>query len=397
MKPKSKSLGNVFWIGTLAFFGGISQDMFVPILPLYLTNVLGLSPAFVGVSEGLVTSAASLFKLVAGYLTDKLHSRKSIIFVGYALSLISRPLLAIFTVPAGIAGLRFMDGVGKGVKDTPKDALIADSTEIKTRGKSFGVARLLDTLGSVAGPLVLFGLLALWKTSPHQYQYILYVTAIPLLFTLGILIWKVRESTPTQRKGFGKGKLPKSFYVFLGTSCLFTLGNSSDAFLILRAQNVGVAVLAIPLVYALFNLVYASAAVPLGALSDRIGRERVMIMGWVAYAVAYAGFAWANRSWHIWLLFAFYGLYYATTTGVSKAMIADLVDPSVRGRAYGLFNTLIGLLSLPASALAGYLWDRFSPATPFFFGAVLALLSSAALGVFIYYFKRPTDGGLVAA
>jgi MFS family permease len=380
---------NVFFIGLLSFFGGISQDIFVPILPLYLKNVLHMDAAFIGLSEGLVTAGASIFRLVAGYLTDKYGKRKPIIFAGYFFSLVSRAFFAFFTGGAAVLSLRFLDGAGKGIKDSPKDALIAGSSEAKTRGKSFGVARMLDTLGSVAGPLLLFVLLYLFQDNELKYHYILMVSALPLLFTLGILIFKVKELTSalkTNSVGVKIAGIPGKFYVFLGIISLFALGNSSDAFLILRAQNIGVTLLAIPLVYALFNFVYATASVPLGSLSDKIGREKVMLLGWGAFALAYLGFARASATFHVWILFAFYGLYYATTYGVAKAFIADMVPESHRGRAYGLYNTTIGLLALPASLMAGILWDKVNPSAPFYFGAAISAL--AAILLFLFSFLR---------
>lgn len=375
---KNKKSRNVFYVGLLSFFGGISQDIFVPILPLYLSGVLGLSKEVIGLSEGLVTSGASIFKIISGYLTDTFGKKKPIIFLGYFFSFVARPLLAFTTLGGAVLGLRFLDGVGKGMKDSPKDALIADSTETATRGKSFGIARALDTMGSVAGPLFLFGLLYLLRDSILKYHIILLVTAVPLLFTLAILVWKVRE-VPVEEKTLGtvlRTPLPRSFYFFIGTTILFGLGNSSTAFLILRAQNVGVTLLAIPLVYALFNFVYASASIPFGSLSDRIGREKVIILGWLAFAISYAGFAVANSKYQIWLLFAFYGLYYATTEGVAKAFVADMVPADHRGRAYGIYNTAVGLVSLPASFAAGFLWDKINPSAPFYFGAGMALLAT---------------------
>jgi MFS family permease len=382
-RPK---LGNVFYIGMLSFFGGISQDIFVPILPLYLANVLGMDKALIGISEGLVTAGASLFKIAAGFLIDRTGAKKPFIFAGYAASMIARPLLALAAGAGGVFALRFLDGIGKGLKDPPKDTLIADSSEAKDRGKQFGIARMLDTFGSVVGPLVLFGLLWLLKDDSAKYRIILYATALPLLATLAILIVKVRE-TPSAKKPDKKlaVALPKRFYVFLAIVLLFNLGNSSDAFLILRAQNLGVGLLAIPLVFALFNFVYAVASVPLGSLSDRIGREKVILLGWFAYALAYLGFALADATWQVWALYAFYGLYYATTEGVAKALVADMVEAAHRGRAYGIYNTALGLISLPASFVAGYLWDKVAPATPFYFGAALALGASILLFVFLRF------------
>ncbi len=388
-KPKAKRFGNVFFVGLLSFFGGISQDIFLPLLPIYLGSVLGLSKEFIGLTEGLVTSAASIFKIVAGYLSDKFRNRRAIVFVGYFLSMLSRPLLAIITSNVGILALRFTDGVGKGVKDSPKDALIADSTEITNRGKGFGVARALDTLGSVVGPLLLFALLFVFQNNAHKYEYIFLLSAIPLLATLGIIIFKVKESpklevsTKTELKPVAN--LPKKFFLFLGIMVLFSLGNSSDTFLILKAQDVGVEVLAIPLVYALFNFVYASASIPLGSLSDRIGREKVIMIGWVAYALAYLGFGLANQNYQVWLLFAFYGIYYATTEGVAKALVADIVPVDHRGRAYGIYNAVIGLIALPAGIMAGFLWDNVSSSAPFLFGSLMATLAVISLVLFVKF------------
>ena len=384
-EKNKKPRGNVFFIGLLSFFGGISQDIFVPILPLYLANVLGFDKTFIGVSEGLVTAGASIFKIIAGFLTDRFGKKKPFIFIGYFLSLIARPLLAFTTASGAILGLRFLDGIGKGMKDSPKDALIADSTEAHNRGRGFGIARMLDTFGSVVGPLILFGLLFALKDSPAKYHIILLVTAIPLFVTLTILQFKVHE-TPTPEKALAPTAvvaLPARFYWFLAIMLIFSLGNSSDAFLILRAQNLGIVLLAIPLVYALFNFVYAIASVPLGSLSDRIGREKVIMMGWLAYALAYFGFAFANASYQIWLLFAFYGLYYATTEGVAKAFVADMVSADHRGRAYGIYNTALGLVTLPASLIAGLLWDHINPAAPFLFGAALSLTALMLLILFL--------------
>lgn len=387
---KKKKNKNSFYIGLLSFFGGISQDIFVPVLPLYLANVLGFDKAFIGITEGVVTASASIFKVVAGFLTDKFGKRKPIVFAGYFFSMVARPLLAIFTSMFGVAFLRFLDGVGKGVKDSPKDALIADSAKAKARGKEFGIVRALDTLGSVAGPLLLFGLLYLWQNNSLKYHYIFFITAIPLVVTLTILSFLVKETGHVKniKSGMRKLDLPKSFYLFLGITLIFSIGNSSDAFLILRAQNLGVTLLAIPLVYALFNFVYAGFSIPLGSLSDKIGRKWVIIMGWAFFALSYLGFGLANSSIAVWLLFAFYGIYYATTEGVAKALVADITTSENRGRAYGIYNTAVGIATLPAGFIAGYLWDMVSPSAPFIFGSVVTAFAAVLLFIFL---KRGKD------
>jgi MFS family permease len=393
LKPTPKSnFNNTFFIGLLSFFGGISQDIILPVLPLYLANVLHLDKSFIGLTEGLVTSSASVFKIVSGILSDRFRKNKPIVFLGYFLSFVARPLLALTTSGGVVLFLRFLDGIGKGTKDAPKDALIAESTQKATRGRGFGIYRALDTLGSVIGPLILFALLYYLEKDQLKYHYIFFIGAIPLFLTLLILTVFVKEVPFKSNNPAGKlsFSLPKQFYLFLAIIVLFSLGNSSDTFLILRAQNVGVTLLAIPLVYALFNFVYALASIPLGSLSDKIGREKVILIGWISYAVAYTGFGLANQAYQIWLLFAFYGIYYATTEGVAKAFIADIIPVEYRGRAYGLYNAVIGLITLPSSILAGFLWEKVSPAAPFYFGALMAGLASVALIFFTRKYHRTT-------
>jgi MFS family permease len=389
-QPKSKNR-NVFYVGLLSFFGGISQDIFSPILPVYYTTVLGFDKTFVGVAEGLVSASSYLFAVLSGFFSDKFKKQKPIIFIGYFLSMVSRPLLAFFTSGTSVIGLRFMDGTGKGIKDPPKDVLVAGSADKATRGKSFGIARMLDTLGSVAGPLILFGLLYWLSGTPSLYHAILLFSAVPLVITLAVLVFKVKEVGPKNPAQDGEPKsaapLPKSFFLFLGIVILFTLGNSSDAFLILRAKSLGVTLLEIPLVIALFNLVYAAFAVPMGALSDKIGRVPTLIISWVAYALVYLGFALTTHSLAIWFLYGLYGIYYAANLGVAKAFLADMVSAGHRGRAFGIYGTAIGLATLPASFFAGFLWDRVGPQAPFYFGAAMATVAAVLLLSFAKRFK----------
>jgi len=374
---------NVFALGWVSFFGGLSQDMILPILPLFLASALGLSKEFIGLIEGIVTTTVSILKILAGYASDRAGNRKSLVFAGYLLSALSRPLLAFAGSGAAVLGLRFVDGVGKGVKDAPRDALIAGSSDLRKRGLSFGYHRMLDTFGSVVGPLITFGVLALFASSPtdQTYRLIFLLAGIPALVAVvivGVFVHE-RRVVGASRPALSLADLRGPFAVFLGIMLVFTLGNSSDAFLILRAQNVGVAVIAIPLVYALFNLFYAALSLPAGGLSDRIGRRKVIGFGWLIYALVYLGFGLADAPWQIWLLYSLYGLYYATTEGVAKAMVADLVEPARRGTAYGLYNAAIGVMALPASVIAGLLWDRVSPSAPFLFGAAAAGLALVLL------------------
>lgn len=389
MKKKKDYFNNTFFIGLLSFFGGISQDIFIPILPLYLANILHLDKEIIGLAEGLVTSSTSIFRFISGFLSDKFRKNKPIIFLGYFLSMVARPLLALTSFSGTVLFLRFLDGVGKGIKDSPKDALIADSVKKDKRGIGFGIVRALDTFGSVIGPLILFLLLYFLKNNSFKYHYIFFVTAIPLVFTLLIITFFVKEIPFVSKNEEDKNIsiLPKRFYIFLSIVLLFSLGNSSDAFLVLRAQNIGVTLLTIPLIYALFNLVYAFFSIPLGSLSDKIGREKVIVLGWIFYAISYFGFAVINKSIEVWLIFSFYGIYYATTEGVVKAFVADLVSSEHRGKAYGIYNSFIGLVTLPASIFAGFLWDRINPSAPFLFGSGIALLAVFCLLIFQWKYK----------
>ena len=407
-KPKTSK--NVIIIGFLSFFGGISQDVFAPILPIYLTSILGFDKAVVGITEGLVSAGSYVFKIVSGILSDKFGRQKPIIFLGYFISMISRISLVFFTTLGSVVTLRLLDGAGKGIKDPPKDVLVAGSSKKENRGRSFGIARMLDTLGSVVGPLILFVLIYIFKDNPYLYHNILIFSAVPLIITL-LLIFKLKElpfgvghSADLSRSPQGKpesetkkditlelkcnpfdytqGKLPKSFYIFLFIIIIFTIGNSSDAFLILRAKNVGFTLLQIPLVIALFNFIYAIAAVPFGSLSDKIGRLPTLMIGWLAFSLVYFGFATATHSGVIWLLYAFYGVYYATSEGVSRAFLADIVPPNHRGRAFGIYGMTVGLTTLPASLLAGILWDKFGAQVPFYFGAIMAFIALVCLIIF---------------
>ncbi|HTX54104.1 MAG TPA: MFS transporter [Candidatus Baltobacteraceae bacterium] len=372
---------NVIALGWVAFFGGLAQDMILPVLPVFYTSVLGLRKEFVGTIEGALTSVVSLAKIGAGYLSDALGRRKAVVFVGYALSALGRLGLGFAGSGGAVFGLRLSDGLGKGLKDAPRDALVAGAAGDRSLGYAFGVQRTLDTLGSVLGPVGAFLFLKLWigppsRTYPALFFWAGLVAAIPLLI-IGVFVRERKAAVKKQPLSLTVLRGP--FAGFLVVMLLFTLGNSSDAFLILRAQGVGVPVALIPIVYAIFNLVSASAAIPAGRLADRVGRRRVIGYGWGVYALAYLGFALATAPWMIWFLYAFYGLFYALTEGSAKALVAELVPDEGRGAAYGLYSAAIGVMALPASVIAGLLWDRVSPAAPFAFGAALAAASVVGL------------------
>ena len=371
---------NVVMLGWVAFFGGLAQDMIQPILPLFYTTALGLSTEFVGLIEGSLTTIVSVAKMGAGYLSDALGLRKVLVFIGYGLSAMGRFGLGFAGIGAAVFALRMTDGIGKGLKDAPRDALVASSAGSRKLGHAFGIQRMLDTLGSVAGPLVTYFLLRFWGNHAPHFRPIFWIAGIIATLPLVLIGFFVRErKVPVKKQAISIAVFKGPFATFLVIMLFFTLGNSSDAFIILRAENVGVPVVLIPIVYALFNLVSALAAIPAGHLADRVGRRRVIAYGWGVYSLAYLGFALVKTPWLMWVCFAFYGLYYALTEGSAKALVAELVPESNRGAAYGLFNASIGIMALPASLIAGALWSAISPAAPFAFGAALAGLAFLGL------------------
>lgn len=380
---KNESKGtekNIFTLGWVAFFGGLSQDMISPILPTFYAQVLGLNKGTIGFIEGSVTTIVSIFKILSGILSDRIGKRKSIVFIGYMLSAIGRILLFLATGVGSALGLRALDGVGKGLKDAPRDALVAKSANKKNMGFSFGLQRTLDTFGSFIGPLITSYLLIRLSSYGDLKKYrMIFIFAGAIAFVTIVLIAifvkeRVGEDVSSDFK-LDPSLLKGKFLLFFIVMLLFTLGNSSDAFLILRAENVGIKAITIPIIIAFFNLFYAMLSIPSGVLSDKIGRINVIRIGWVLYAVTYLGFALAKLPWHIWVLYAIYGVYYSTTEGIAKSLVAHLVDERSRGTAFGLYNASVGLLALPASAIAGLLWDKVSPSAPFYFGAMCSVLS----------------------
>lgn len=383
---------NVFFLGLTSFLTDVSSEMIFTVLPLFLANVLGVGTAIIGLIEGIADSTATLVRVFSGWLSDKLGRRKPLAVLGYGLSTIAKPFLYFAGAWAAVLAIRFSDRLGKGIRSAPRDALVADSTSAKEMGKSFGFHRALDTLGAVVGlggaAAVVFllqrGGLALSKDS---FQTLVLIGVVPAVLAVVIILFLVREVKATPRaKGVSSastGRFDARFKIFLVIMVIFTLGNSSDAFLVLRAQNLSFSVLQILLLFALLNLVYAVTSLPAGMLSDRLGRKGVIALGWSLYALSYLGFALAGAWWHVWLLFAVYGLYYGATDGVARAFVADMVPAERRGTAYGLFHTAVGITALPASLIAGFLWQLIGPSAPFILGAALAGVAVVALLVLV--------------
>lgn len=392
-RPQRKFFGlsqNVFVFGFVSLLTDFSSEVTVKILPLFLANVLGVKPAIIGFVEGLAETTATFLKWVFGWLSDRLKKRKWLAFSGYAISNITKPLLYFVSSWPFAAFLRFADRTGKGVRSSPKDALLADSSDKKTLGRSFGYGRSMDTLGSVFGMLAAAGLVAASGSAAAMvltrsvYQKLIIMVSIPAVLALPLIAAFVRENAPRtgtpHTLNLSLAGFDWRFKTFLAIIIVFTLGNSSDAFLLLKAQRAGLDIVQIFLMLAMWKGVTSALSIPAGILSDRIGRNRVIRAGWLAYAFVYLGFGFATQGWQIWVLYALYGVYYAMTDGVASALVADLVPQSEkRGTAFGLYNAAVGVSALPASVIAGILWERINPSAPFIFGSILAFMAVIAL------------------
>ncbi len=352
--------------------------MIYPLMPLFLTQILGAGVVFVGLIEGIAESISSFLKLFSGWFSDRFRKRKGIILFGYSLASITRPFIGLATSAFDVLFLRSLDRVGKGVRSSPRDALISQAVSEDERGKAFGFQRSMDHAGAMVGPLIATLLLSYLT---KNLRLVFGLSFIPALVCLWILYRGVTDVTP----GPGSNVIPlrlnwrdwnKKFKYFLFIIILFTLGNSSDAFLLLRANDLGIGTVWIPVLWFFFHLSKTASSTPGGFLSDRIGRRRVIILGWAIYGVVYLGFAFATKAYHIWALFLVYGLFYGLTEGTEKAWVADLVDEQRRGTAYGAYHFAIGITTLPASLVMGFLWKTIGVEWAFSFGAAMALIAA---------------------
>ena len=368
----------------------VSSEMVLNILPLFLSNVLGVKTNIIGLIEGVAEATASILKLFSGWLSDRLGGRKWLAVTGYAISAVFKPLFYVADTWGLIAGVRWADRVGKGIRTAPRDALVADSVKREVRGLAFGFHRAMDTAGALLG--ILIAIVVVWRAQQNSlaltrstFQLVVLMSLVPAFLAVVSLIIGARDvpvrgtrAAPT----LSLRSLGRPFSIFLVIVSLFTLGNSSDSFLVLRAQNLGISVLGILLMIAVFNLIYTLISTPAGRLSDRIGRRRLIVGGWVVYAAIYFGFALARSGWQVWLLYVVYGLYYGMAFGSANAFVADLVPEHLRGTAYGTYNAVIGLLAFPSSLIAGILWQGvgvwpgLGASAPFFFGGSLALAAA---------------------
>jgi MFS family permease len=385
---------NVWAVSLTSFFMDISSEMVINVLPLFLANVIGLKTNAIGVIEGVAEATASLLKVFSGWLSDKLQARKWLAVGGYGLSALAKPFFYFANVWA-VAGARWADRVGKGVRTAPRDALVADSIDEQNRGLAFGFHRAADTGGAVLGLLIALG--AVWFSQQASttlgkstFRTVVLISLIPAALAVISLAIGAREVPVTGQRTapkFAFRGLGKRFMLFIVIVGIFDLGNSSDAFLVLRAQNVGMSVTGILGMLVTFNLVYALLSTPAGSLSDRVGRRRLIVGGWLVYAAIYLGFALARTGWQVWALYAAYGVYYGLAYGTAKAMVADIVPEALRGTAYGTYNAVLGILDFPASLIAGVLWqgigrwEGFGPSAPFLFGGALALIAALLMAV----------------
>ena len=368
---------NVFFTGLVSFFMDVSSEMIYPLVPLFLANVLGVNKSMIGLIEGIAESTASLLKVFSGWLSDRIGQRKNLMLAGYAISTLSRPIIAVAGAWQQVLASRFVDRLGKGIRTAPRDAIIAESAESTHLARAFSFHRSMDTMGAVVGPAIALILLQLYN---NNYKMVFWLSMIPGAIAVLIIVMFIKE----KKRSAATAERPKltlkhfdwrvKFFIVIAT--LFALGNSSDAFLILRAEQVGIPTVMIPAVYLLFNIIYSLSSIPLGIVADKYGKKRLILLGFVLFAGLYYGFAVAKSASAIWVLFSLYGVFMGLTEGIQKAFLATIIPPDFKATAFGVYATAVGLATLPASLIGGLLWDRISPAATFYFGAATATLSA---------------------
>lgn len=372
---------NVWTLGWVSLLTDISSEMIYPLLPIFLSSVLGVGFGFIGIIEGIAESTASILKVFSGWLSDKLKKRKFLILIGYGLSTISKPFLYFASLGWHVLLVRFLDRMGKGIRTSPRDALVADSSLPQERGRAFGFQRGMDMAGAFLGPVFAFLLLPLFN---YNYRIIFLLAFIPALIAVLAIVFFIKER-PHKPDGIAVDSpklsirgFKKNFKIFLLISVIFTLGNSSDAFIILRARDLGVSVIMIPVLWVLFNFFGSISSLPFGKLSDKIGRRKTITLGFLIYSFVYFGFAFSKMQYQVWALISLYGIYYGISEGVLRAYVADIVDAPKRATAYGIYHAAVGIFSFPASLLMGIFWQSFGPAFAFSFGAILSLVAAIA-------------------
>jgi MFS family permease len=384
---------NVFAIGLVSLLNDASSEIIYPLLPIFLAGSLGASARAIGMIEGLAESISSLLKLFAGYLSDRLAKRKSLVVAGYSVASLARPLLAFAQTWTQVLAIRLTDRIGKGIRTAPRDAMIADTVRVEQRGLAFGFHRAMDHAGAVIGPIIGYVLVILFvanakSPTTREFSKIFLVASVPALIAVLVAIFLMRESPVHEQRGPEITKLSlrgfdSNFKRFLLVLALFTLSNSSDSFLILRAMDSGVSVAVVPLLWAAHHGMKVLSSLFGGDLSDRLGRKRLIVSGWILYAAVYAGFAFATQQASLWVLFLVYGIYFGLAEGAEKALVADLVRPEQRGTAYGLYNLAFGVTVFPASLLMGMIWDWKGPAVAFLVSAVMGATAAMLLLILV--------------
>src|SRR5437762_10432441 len=378
---------NVLALSLVSLLNDTSSEIIYPLLPAFLALTLGASPFAIGLIEGIAESVASLLKLFSGYLSDKFGTRKLLVFLGYALAAVTRPFLSFVTSWPQVLVVRTTDRVGKGIRGSPRDALIASSVAIQRRGFAFGFNRAADHAGAVIGPLIAYLLLSVFAANAqnptaHEYQRVFLYASLPVAVGLFVIVFFVHE---TRLKSAAESEIPLRFSLagfdgnfkrFLVIIALFTLSNSTDAFLLLRAQQTGIAPAVLPLLWMVLHLSKVFSSLIGGHLSDLIGRRKLIVTGWTIYALVYAAFAFVGAPWQAWALFVVYGVYFGLTEGTEKALVADMVEDEKRGTAYGFYNLAYGITVFPASLLFGLVWNRFGAATAFLASACISILAA---------------------
>lgn len=373
---------NIFFVGITSFLTDTTSKMIYAVMPLFLLT-LGATKTELSLIEGIAESTASVLKALSGWWSDKIGKNKPFMILGYAFTALLSPLFAAVTTPLQVLMVRFTERIGKGIRTAPRDSLIAGSSDQKTKGKSFGFHKAMDNSGAIVGPLLAYAVLALF---PGDYRKIFLLAGIPGVLGLISLIVFVKEAKREKAERLGRVSLKdfsKKYYLFLGIVFIFTLGNSTDALLLVKASDIGIEDAFIPIIYLIFNSVAVLFAVPAGMLSDKIGRHRLIIFGYLLYSIIYYGFGKTQSQWTLILLLAFYGLYSAATDGVQKAMVSDLIENNKRGTGLGIYNSLLGITLLPASLIAGVLYDHVNNSAPFYFGAVMALAAAVLMMISI--------------
>ena len=373
--------------------------MIYPLLPIFLAGVLGTSSTFIGAIEGAAETTASLLKLLSGWWSDRIRSRKPFVVIGYLIASVMRPFTAATRNASQVLAIRLTDRIGKGLRTSPRDALLADSAPADARGLAYGFHAAADNAGAVLGPLIAFLILKLngvgaldtsKRLSTHDelaIRNVFWLSAIPAAIAMLVLIFVVQDVPKRDSErdkpnaSLETDRLSRRFWAYLTVVLLFTLGNSTDAFLLLRANQLGVPLALAPILWAVLNFVKASTGTYGGQLSDRLGRKPLIVGGWLLYAAVYFAFAWARVPWQAWALFAVYGIFYGMTEGTEKALVADIVPRARRGAAFGWYNLAIGLGALPASLIFGWIWDSYGAASAFLFGASLALVAAVLMAI----------------